>query len=128
MISLPIYYEQEFKTKKNKTHLVNDNFVNNAHYHLYNAVKKHYHSLIGEQRADLPTLTGPFKLHFKIYYKNPSCDASNIVHAMEKFALDGMQEHGVIINDNVQYHLSSSWEVAGQDKANSRCEIEITAL
>ena len=112
--TLPIYYEQTFVRKPSKTWLVGDNAYRNWHYHLKNKVKQHYHGLIEVQAYQQPKVQGQFKLHIKVYYKNPSCDASNIASRMEKFSLDAFQEHNVIENDNVKYHIGTTWEVAGR--------------
>ena len=48
-IILPIYFTQEFKTKDPKTFMVGMNFYRNAHHHLQNKVKVHYHSIVAEQ-------------------------------------------------------------------------------
>lgn len=126
-IELPIYWTQHYKTKKDKTVLVGMNWYRNAHHHSQNAMKKHFHSLVGPQVSMIPNL-GKFKLTIEIYYKNSSCDGANIAALIEKFTLDALQEQEVILNDNVQYHLGSTWEVAGQDKDNPRCLITITNI
>ncbi len=70
-------------------------------------------------------MTPQYKLHIKLYYKNPNSDGSNIVAMMEKFTLDALQEHGITTNDTVNYHVGTTWEVVGQDKLNPRVDIEI---
>lgn len=70
-------------------------------------------------------LEGTYKLHIKFYYKNPSCDGSNVCPLTEKAALDALQSCGIVVNDSVSYHLGTTWEVAGQDKQNPRAEIQV---
>ncbi len=125
---LPIYYTEEFKTKADKVWLVGENAFRNWHYQLKNKVKQHYHELVFAQCSSLSQVPGKFKLNIKLYYKNPTCDASNIVSKMEKFALDALQDAGIIHNDNVNYHISTTWEVAGKDTTNPRVEISIIPL
>ena len=124
-VTLPIYYVQEFKTKSNKTSLVGMNLYRNAHHFLQNNMKKHFQTLVIEQLPPVVEVIQQFTVTYKLYYKSPVCDASNIVALIEKFYLDAIKEHGLIIDDNVNYHISSSWEVIAQDKANPRIEISI---
>lgn len=123
-IELPIYWTQHYKTKKDKTVLVGMNWYRNAHYHSQSAMKRDFHELVAKQVGDF-VHKGKFKLRIEIYYKNSTCDGANIAALMEKFALDALQEEKVIINDNVNFHLGSSWEVIEQDKDNPRCLITI---
>ena len=125
LITLPIYYTQEFKTKDNKTFMVGMNWYRNCKvYFLLNQVKKHYHSLVEEQLSDLK-IDGQFTLHVRVFYKNTNCDGSNIASLMEKFTLDALQEHGTVVNDNVKFHVGTTWAIGGQDKLNPRVEITI---
>jgi hypothetical protein len=124
MITLPIYWEQEFKTKPNKLHLMGMNWYRNQHYQLKNKAKIYYHSLIENQVLNQPKLN-QFKVEYTLYYKNPNSDPSNIVPLMEKYLLDALQEFNIIDNDNAKYHLGSSWTVAGQSKSNPRVEITL---
>lgn len=125
-ITLPIYWEEEFKTKANKTHLVGMNLFRNAYYHTQNKMKKHYHSLVADQISDsINEPLSSFTVEYTLYYKNSNSDPSNIVALIEKFALDGLKECGVIIDDSMKYHLGSSYTVGGQDKLNPRIEIVI---
>ncbi len=125
MIVLPLYYTKEYKTKKSKTFIVNQNWYRNTNHFLSNEVKKYYHNLVEEQKEKLPVIDKTFKLIIKIYYKNPSSDPSNSIAVMEKFVLDGLIEAKIIKEDNVLHHLGTTWEVSGQDKNNPRVEIEI---
>ena len=127
-IVLPIYYIQEFKTKANKTHLVGMNLYRNAHHFLQNAMKKHFQELVLEQLPSVEQQLKQFTVNYKVYYKSPVCDGSNIVALIEKFYLDAIKTHGLISDDNVNYHLGSTWSVAGQDKENPRIEIAIKEI
>jgi Holliday junction resolvase RusA-like endonuclease len=124
MITLPIYWEQKYKTKPNKTHLVGMNAYHNWHHMTYQNFKKEFHSLVIDQCSNSDIIKG-FTLDINLYYKNKTCDASNIVALIEKVLLDALQSAGVITNDNVQFHLGTTWRVAGQDRDNPRCDITI---
>ena len=127
-IVLPIYYIQEFKTKANKTHLVGMNLYRNAHHFLQNAMKKHFQELVLEQLPPVEQQLKQFTVNYKVYYKSPVCDGSNIVALIEKFYLDAIKTHGLISDDNVNYHLGSTWSVAKKDKENPRVEIAIKEI
>ena len=127
-VVLPIYYVQEFKTKANKTHLVGINLYRNAHHFLQNAMKKYFQELVLEQLPPVEQQLKQFTVNYKVYYKSPVCDGSNIVALIEKFYLDSIKTHGLISDDNVNYHLGSTWSVAVQDKENPRVEIAIKEI
>lgn len=124
MISLPIYYTKHYKTKPDKTILVNLNWYRNSYRFEQNEVKKYYHSLISTKILPSPIDTS-YKLYIKVFYKNPSSDGHNIANMFEKFVLDALQELNIVKQDNVKYHLGTIWEVAGQDINNPRVEIEV---
>ena len=130
ILELPIYYEIEFKTKKNKTVLVGANWFRNIHFHLKNKVKQHYHKLVAKKLESFleDKKIEKFKTHYKLYYKTSSCDMTNISSLIEKFVLDGFKEIGLIIDDNVKYHISSKVEVIEQDKKNPRIEIIVEEI
>lgn len=100
------------------------NWYKMAYYYDQNAMKKDFHELVSDQCWECGKLD-KFVVKYKLYYKNKACDPSNIIALVEKFALDGLKECGCIIDDNVKYHVSSSWEVIEQDKEDPRCELEI---
>ena len=124
-VTLPIYYTQEFKTKANKTSLVGMNLYRNAHHFLQNDMKKYFQSLVIEQLPAVAEVLQQFTVTYKLYYKSPVCDGSNIIALIEKFYLDALKEHGFIADDNVKYHLGSSWTIIEQDKENPRVEVTI---
>ena len=127
-IVLPIYYTQTFKTKSDKVWLVGANAFRNWHYHLKNKVKQHFQELVLEQLPPVEQQLKQFTVNYKVYYKSPVCDGSNIVALIEKFYLDAIKTHGLISDDNVNYHVGSTWSVAGQDKENPRIEIAIKEI
>ena len=125
MFNLPIYFTNTYKTKPDKTFLVGMNWFRNAHYHEQNKVKTHYHELIGDIVPHLARINSQYSLNIDLYYKNPTCDGSNISALMEKFVLDALQEFKVVTQDNVKFHIGTTWSVIEQDRDNPRCEITI---
>lgn len=123
--SIPIYYTFEYKTKKDKTILVGMNWYRNTSFHPSNQVKKYFHEYIANVTKHLTPIEDTFHLSIAIYYKNPTCDGANIASLAEKFVLDALQSLDIIQQDNVKYHLGTSWHVAGQDKESPRCEITL---
>jgi len=127
-VTLPIYWTNHKKTKPSTTHLVGLNFYRNAHYHTQNKMKQDFHELVHNQLQTAEPIKEAYKLHTKLYYKNPSCDGRNIVPMIEKFLLDALQELSLISNDNVKFDMGGTWEVIEQSKENPRCEITIKAI
>lgn len=125
-IVLPIYYTIEKKTKKNQTILVWMNWYRNAHFHISNKVKEHYHYLVKEQIKK--EKIWEYKTSCDVYIKNINSDPSNIESLMIKFTLDALQEYWIIENDNIKCHKWTLWGIYEIDKLNPRCEIEIKEL
>lgn len=123
-LQLPIYYTEHFKTKPSKTLLVGMNFYRNAHHFAQNNVKQHYHQLVADQLLN-PVSFNKFIIDYRLYYKSPVCDPSNIIALIEKFTLDALKLNNIIPDDNVNYHLGSSYSVVAQDTINPRVEITI---
>ncbi len=121
MITLPIYW---YNGKK--TILLSQNWYRNAYFYEQNRAKQEFHSLVADQLSGVVPITGTFSLEMSLYYKNPNCDLSNVCSIIEKFTLDALQQHEIITNDSVKFHLGSLSQVMGQDKVNPRCEITIT--
>lgn len=119
-ITLPIYWDSGKKTV-----LLSINWYRNAHWSFQNRFKQDLHSIVGDQLGNLQPVQGPYRLHLDIFYKNPSCDGSNIAALQEKVILDALQDFNILESDTVKYHLGTTWTVAGQDKINPRCEITI---
>lgn len=124
--SVPIYYTVERKTKPSSTHLVGDNFIRNAHFHVKNQIKQHYHTLISSTVTPRATPFEQFTLTLQIYYKTHSCDPSNIAHQMEKYALDAFKAIGAIVDDNCLYHMGTTVLPPIKDVSNPRCDIILT--
>lgn len=67
--------------------------------------------------AKLTPIAGPFRLDIVWVEKDDARDPDNIT-AAKKFILDGLQEMGMIKNDNQKYLTgwSESWRIATKDK------------
>lgn len=122
---LPIYWTQEFARKPPKNHLVGLNQLFHMHYHIRNKLKQEFHSLVAEQVPKGQSIDSQYTVNYELYYKNVNSDPSNIIAGIEKVLLDGLQKCGYIKEDNLKYHLGTTWNVAGQDKLNPRCVITI---
>ena len=123
-LQLPIYYTEHFKTKPSKTFLVGINWFRNAHHFAQNNIKQHYHQLVADQLLN-PVSFNKFIIDYRLYYKSPVCDPSNIIALIEKFTLDALKLNNIIPDDNVNYHLGSSYSVVAKDTINPRVEITI---
>jgi hypothetical protein len=104
------------------------NWFRNAFHKDQNDFKRDFTELVLSQiPSEHPTFKR-FHVTYELYYKSPVCDASNVIAIIEKVALDALKKASVITDDNVNYHISSSWSVAGQDKLNPHCTISIQEL
>lgn len=121
-ITLPIHYEQTFKTKKSKTFLVGLNWYRNAHYRLNNIVKSRYHDLTRE--AIGKSKFGKIRLIYRVYVARNGTDGTNIRSVIEKFFLDGLVECGAIKDDSIAYVLGDESHYF-IDRENPRIEIDI---
>lgn len=101
------------------------NWYGTAHYRARNKVKQDFHKMIDKNLSEDYKLKSPIKTSYRLYYKNKLSDAGNIVSVIDKFLLDALQETGIIVNDNVQHYIESTWEVIEQDRINPRIEVEI---
>lgn len=129
-LMIPCYYTQTFKTKKDKTFLINLNWYRNAHYYIKNEVKQAYNALIIEQlqAINVKPIKGKYELAFKYHYKNAISDLDNVCAMANKSFNDAAQAYGLVENDNVKHCIKSCYYVAGQDKENPRVEIFIRAI
>ena len=127
-ITIPVYYTQTFKTKADKTFLVNLNWFRNSHYHIKNEVKQYYTTLITQQLKSATPIKGPYELAFEYYYKSVVSDLDNVCAMANKSFNDAAQAIGLVENDNVKYCKKSCYFVGGADKENPRMEIYIRAL
>lgn len=122
-LSLPIYY-----SGFGKTVLIGSNWSRNAHYMKLNKVKKHYHKLVFLLIRDFTPIVGAYTVSYTYFYKNTLSDGSNVVSQIEKYFLDGIQEIGLVQNDNVNFHLGSNWVIGGKDIKNPRVEITVKGI
>ena len=122
-ISVPIYYVQKFKTKKDKTLLVGMNTYRNLHYRLSNTIKQSYKEEIQKILPD-QKLQPPIKAKFAVYLRRNDTDGGNVRSCIEKFALDAYIASKVIPDDRVKYLIGDSSEYF-IDENNPRCEVTL---
>ena len=120
---MPIYYEIEYKTKKNKTILVGLNAYRNMHFHLNNKIKTHYHELIGKMTHG-KVLETPCISKNILYLMRKGTDGHNVAPIIQKYVYDALQEHGVIAEDNTDHILGDQTEYR-IDKKRPRMEITL---
>lgn len=119
-IEMPIYYQM-----RKKKVLLGWNQIIPLHPYSRNNLKKWYNLKVLEQvsgRKD-SLYDGKFGAEIRLYYHNARCDLGNVCSVADKFAMDALQEANVIINDNVNKYVESSYVVAGNDRDNPRVEI-----
>jgi len=119
-LTLPVYFNTGSKTV-----LVGMNWSRNAHYHILNKVKKSYHEMVATRLSEFEKIDSKFTIKYTYFYKNSASDGGNVIAQIEKYLLDGMVSIGLVENDNVKYHIGSSWKVGEKDTAFPRVEIEI---
>lgn len=127
-IKVPIYYTQNFKTKKDKKFLVGLNWFRNAHYLVNNQVKKHYHDLVIDQILrgyNGIKLHGKVSVHYDVFVKTHNTDGPNVRSVIEKYVLDGLVKAGVIEEDNVKILVADS-SCYYIDKEDPRVEITVS--
>ncbi len=124
-IILPIYYNIEYKTKKDKRILVWMNAYRNMHHHLSNKIKHYYHDLVREQLLEKEfDKKDKINILYKLYLKNKRIDWPNVRSVIEKFLLDWIVECWVISNDTCDI---VTWDRSEYyiDKENPRVEVTI---
>jgi len=124
-LSLPVYYTQEFKTKKNKTVLAGVNFYRNAYFYTQNNMKIYFSDLVRKQLKNNTIKFKKYEIEYTYYYKSAVSDLMNVVSMQSKFLNDTLQELNIIENDNVKFCKKETAIVGSQDKENPRIEITI---
>jgi hypothetical protein len=124
-ITLPIYYEQKFKTKKSKNILIGMNWYRNSHHNVSNKIKEHYHNLVSKLIVD--NKFTKINIDYTVYVSRKNTDGHNIRAVIEKFFLDGLVVAGAIPDDSIDFVVSDSSRYL-QDKENPRIEIIITNI
>jgi len=124
-LTIPCYYTQHFKTKKDKTFLVGMNWYRTAHHFIKNEVKKWFTEDILKQLTALQAepIKGKYEVAFKYFYKNPSSDLMNVCGLASKHANDAFEKYGLIEKKNVKHCIKECAYVREQEKENPRVEI-----
>lgn len=126
MLTLPIYYKIEYKTKKPKNILVWQNRYRNAHHFESNNIKHYYHELVKVQNK-WSVYKWKVIIKYNVFLRNIRTDWPNIRSVIEKFTLDWLVECWAIEWDTADIVIwdSSSYFI---DKLNPRCEIIISEI
>jgi len=125
-LALPVYWTNEKKTKESTKHLVSQNWFRNIHFYVKNKVKKEYCRLVEkEMEKNIVKIEGQYTVSYKYYYKDTSSDAPNVIHQVEKFALDALVTLNILPEDNVKFLIGSGGWSVESDPDNPRVEIEI---
>ena len=124
-ITLPIYYEQKFKTKKSKNILIGMNWYRNSHHNVSNKIKEHYHNLVKDLVGN--NKFTKINIDYTVYVSRRNTDGHNIRAVIEKFFLDGLVVAGAIKDDSIDFVVSDSSKYL-QDKENPRIEIIINNI
>ena len=130
VVVLPVYYVTKFKTKKDKTILVNLNTLFTSHYHTRNKIKQHYNAYIIALLTSMQPakITGKYEIGIRYFYKNIRSDLDNIASAMAKLFLDAAQAYGLVEEDNINHCVRITAEVGDRDKDNPRVEVFIRKI
>ncbi len=121
-ITLPIYYVQKFKTKKDKQFLIGLNWYRNAHHRVSNTIKIHYHELTAKAVGN--SKFRRIRVRYEVYAGRNGTDGHNIRAVIEKFFMDGLVECGALPDDDIS-HVIGDESHYFIDKENPRIEIEI---
>lgn len=116
---LPIYFQQT----KSKTVLAGMNAYRNWHHHTQNKFKTTFSDLLIPQLAAYKPYNGQYAVEYTLYYKNPTCDLTNICSLSSKVFNDVLQAQGLVQNDNVKWLVKETFKVGQQDRINPRVEI-----
>lgn len=117
---VPIYY---FHRKKNM--LLGFNQVIPLHPFSRNKIKQWFNGLIAEKLSYPERYDGAYTVEYELWYSHKRIDASNVIGIIEKFSLDGLQECGAILNDNINCHVGSVYKIGGLDKDNPHVKIKV---
>jgi hypothetical protein len=118
-IELPIY----FLAPKKKPLLLGFNQVVPLHPYTRNNIK--FNTLIADKVISEDRYDGKYTVEYALWYSHKRIDPSNVVGIIEKFTLDGLQECGALLNDNVNCHCGSVYRLGGHDKDNPRMEVKV---
>jgi Holliday junction resolvase RusA-like endonuclease len=127
LVVLPVYYTQSFKTKPDKTFMVNLNWWRNSHHFIKNEVKVWFTDEILRQlkEQDAKKIEGPYELAIVYHYKTVTSDLDNVCGLGAKHANDAFQKYGLVENDDVRHCKKSAFYVGEKDKDNPRLEVFI---
>jgi hypothetical protein len=129
-ITIPVYWTQKYKTKKDKTMLAGMNAYRNLFYHAKNQMKKDLeeHVKIGVYKEKMLPIKGEYKVEYYYHYKNSISDLLNVGALSSKVLLDALQDLGLVENDNVKYCKEEHFYVGEKNINNPHMQIRIEAI
>ena len=128
LITIPVYYTQQYKTKDDKTLFLGLNWFRNAFFHQQNQVKRDMHEHTATQLSHISPMPEKYSVSYFYYYKSPVSDLPNVGPMASKWLMDTLQELRIVLNDNVKYLVEEHYYVAGKDTENPRIEAILTSL
>ena len=128
LITIPVYYTQQYKTKDDKTLFLGLNWFRNSFFHQQNQVKRDMHELLQPQLKHISPMPEKYSVSYFYYYKSPVSDLPNVGPMASKWLMDTLQELRIVLNDNVKYLVEEHYYVAGKDTENPRIEAILTSL
>jgi len=127
-ITTPIYHTIQFKTKKDKTILLWQNWYWHAHFITKNNIKRWFKETIADQINKLTPFTNQIDIHYVYYFKRKWVDLNNVHSVISKFFPDAIVELWKITDDTVEFMPDARETFWGYDKDNPRAEIFIREL
>lgn len=117
VVSLPVYMDIHYKTKKDKRILLGMNYYRNAHYIVQNNMKKFIADIVYEKLSQFTSLRwSKFTVDYSLVYANSNCDALNIISFVDKAFIDALRKLEIVTEDTVKEYTGGSWRVIGQSK------------
>ena len=126
-ITMPVYWTNKKKTKKDTVHLCGMNFFRNAYYHTQNKMKQEISNIVAEKlvKESITPIKGKYKIVYTYHYKSKVSDLMNVGSMMSKIFNDVLQEKGYVINDNVQYCIEETFHVGEKSKDNPHMQVQL---
>ena len=90
LITIPVYYTQQYKTKDDKTLFLGLNWFRNAFFHQQNQVKRDMHELIATQLSHISPMPEKYSVSYFYYYKSPVSDLPNVGPMASKWILKSL--------------------------------------
>lgn len=131
-IILPLSITIPSKTKQDKNFTLNLNIYRNSHHFTLNSAKVAWKDIVAASllKTQKDFTTGNLlSFTYTIYpSSNRKFDISNVCSVIDKFTCDALQEFGIIPDDSYKIIPQVVYEFGSVDKANPRCELNISSM